>query len=403
MEICSEFTINDQGKYLYFNQFLFEVACKNPRFAMGILEKYTKEISYFLHHILAGLENSNRDYAKSEIEKFIESGQYLLNCTLSLLYSSAIDLDTLNKIFEKSLESTDIKVMTEIVRLLNTNKSDKTEGKALFLKVITELSLNCHFWWTNHIWHDNESILNYITEEEYSRILEVMESCPEIDYHVCQLLIPVAQKTPTKIIDFFEKRVFIEESKQIDNDRYDAIPYHLSHIGEILRDEAEQCIEALYAWFRKGSGLFNHEASDLFQKIFPSFDNSLEVFLTKVLQSKDIVDAKIILSILGEYDGDTSIYPFCQQFVIAYSDEPDLLHQLMYVMSKTGVVTGEYGSPEALKGTKKAIRSWNKSQNDSVRMFVKNFIDYLNSSITHETKRSDESIQGMQQDFESKT
>lgn len=403
LEICDEFTVSEQGKYYYFNQFLFEVACKKPRFAKGLLETYTKEISYFLHHILAGLEKSNKDYAQSKINEFIESGQYLLNCTLSLLYSSTIDIGTLNKIFEKSLDNTDFRVMTEIVRLLNTNNSDKMEGKALFLKVITELSRNDHFWWTNHIWYDTESILNYITEEEYSRILEVMVSCPEIDHHVCQLLIPVAQKTPTKIIDFFENRVFIEESEQKDIDRYDAIPYHLSGIGEILRDKAEQCIEPLYAWFRKDTGSFKQEASNLFQKIFPSFDKSLEVFLTKILQSKDIKDAKIILRILGEYNGDTSIFPFCQQFVIAYSKEPDMLREMMYVLSKTGVVTGEYGFSEALKGTKKAIRNWNKSENESVRMFVKDFIDYLNANITHETKRSDESIQRMQQDFELKS
>jgi hypothetical protein len=50
--------------------------------------------------------------------------------------------------------------------------------------------------------------------------------------------------------------------------------------------------------------------------------------------------------------------------------------------------------------TKKEIKKWNKSKNEAVRKFVKDFVDYLNSGITAEKKRSDERVQLMQHEFE---
>lgn len=80
----------------------------------------------------------------------------------------------------------------------------------------------------------------------------------------------------------------------------------------------------------------------------------------------------------------------------------DNYRELMYVLSKTGGVTGEYGFVEALTQTKDLIRKWNKSKEEAVRKFVMDFVDYLNSNITAEKKRSDEHVQYMRHEFKGK-
>lgn len=402
IDICASFNVNDQGKYTYFNQFLYNVACERPKFVENLILQHEEGIQKFLHHIIAGLKTSDFEFAIQKMEQWIQSGTHLINCVLSFLYSETVDIEILERIFDKASIYKESHVLLELFRILNTSKIDKMQGKSLYIKVMHELANMNDYWWTNYVWLDEDSILNKFDENEHDEILNILKKCPQIDYHVAQMLIPIAKITPKKVIDFFESRLHLEETDKEVNKQYDAIPFHLNELGKVLKENSETCIPLIFEWFKKDRWKFGYEASDLLQKMFPSFDEPIESFLLGLLENKNIEEAKFILEVLGKYDGDSSIYSFSQQFVIAFQDDPALLQELMYVLSKTGVVTGEYGFVEALTQTKKLIRKWNKSKVEAVRKFVKEFVDYLNSNITAEKKRSDERVQYMQHEFEGK-
>jgi ppGpp synthetase/RelA/SpoT-type nucleotidyltranferase len=402
VNICAGYTIHDQGKYTYFSKFLYGLACKRPEFVQSLILKHEEDIKVFLHHIIAGLKTSDYMFAHQKMEQWIESGIHLINCVLSCLYSDTVDIEILESIFDKASKNKESHVLHELFRILNTSKIDKMMSKCLYIKVMSELSNMNDYWWTNYVWLDEDSILNKFDENEHDQILDILKKCPQIDYHVGQMLIPIANITPKKVINFFESRLNIRENEKEIITQYDAIPFHLNELGEALKNNSEICIPLIFEWFKKDHWLFKYEASDLLQKLFPSFDEPIESFFLCILENKNVEEAKVILEVLSKYDGDLSIYNFSQQFVIAFQDKPNLLQQLMYVLSKTGGVTGEYGYVEALKQTKKEIKKWNKSKNEAVRKFVKDFVDYLNSSITAEKKRSDERVQLMHHEFEFK-
>lgn len=400
IDICVCFNVNKQGNYIYFNQFLYNLACKQPKFVENLILQHEEEIQDFLHHIIAGLKTSDYVFANQKVEQWIESGTHLINCVLSFLYSDTVDIELLERIFDNASANKERHVLHELFRILNSSKIDKMKSRNLYIKVMYELSNMNDYCWTNYVWLDEDSILNKFDENEHNLILDILRKCPQIDYNVCQMLIPIAKTTPKKVINLFESRMYIQETEKEINKQYDAIPFDLNELDEILSDNSEICIPLIFEWFKKDHCLFRHGASNLLQKLFPSFDETIELFFLSLLENKSIEEAKIILEVLGKYDGDLSIYNFSQQFVITFQDKPELLQELMYVLSKTGGVIGEYGLVEALTQTKSEIRKWNKSKNEAVRKFVKNFVNYLNSSIMAEEKRSDEHVQLMQHEFE---
>lgn len=396
IEICNGAEFTEQGKYTYFNKFLYEISKENRNFAKELILHLEKDYKRSLHHILAGLSISDVDYADRLIGQWIEEGRNLISCILSFLYKEKVELNILNCIFEKAALKKENNVLAEIVRILNTSKINKAKGKVLFIKTIQELSKNNIHWWIQYVWFDEESIFNYFDELEQDQLIEVLTTCPQIEYHIEEILIPIAKNNPLKVIKFFETRLLIQDAKRNLSLKYEAIPYHLHKVGEILKEHSKIVIPEILDWFKRDFWFYSYEASDLLHDIFPSFDEPLESFLRTFLDEKDEIGAKIILEVLEKYDGDSSIFPFCQEFVITYKDNENLLNRLMEVLSRTGVVSGEYGSVKALQNTKSLIRKWNKSKSEPLKSFAKDFIDSLNSKITHETKRSDKYVQLMQ-------
>lgn len=400
IEICSNHDLNNQSKYAYFSQFLYELACHNPQYAESLIQKHEEEINTFLYHVIAGLNVSDFKFAHDLIELWIDSGTHLISCVLSLLYSEAIDISTLQRIFDKARFTKDSRVLNELFRILGTSKVDKMKSKSLYIRVMFELSEIDDYWWTNMVWFDKESILNNFDENEHDQILNILKKCPQFDYHICLMLIPIAKASPKKIINLFESRVSLEEKQKERNPQYDAIPFHLHELGNVLKESPEVCISLIFEWFKKDDRSYSYEASNLLQKLFPSFDKSIESFFLSVLERKNVEEAKIILDVLGEYEGDFSIYNFCQQFVIAFHKQPDLQRELMRVLSQTGVVSGEYGFVEAYVLKKNEIETWKQSKNKAVQKFAKDFVIDLDARITAQKKQSDEHVQMMKHEFD---
>jgi hypothetical protein len=325
-----------------------------------------------------------------------------MDCISTFYYFDNLELPILHDICTKAISIKNTNVLNEIVRLTTLKSSEENERKYLFIRVIKQLSLEKNFWWTNYLWFNEESIVKDFVESDYDQILDSLLNCPQIDYHVEQLLIPITNCNPIKVIYFFEKRVQIQNRKKnVWSNNYDAIPHHFNEIGEILNNRSEEWFPVILTWFKKKQWIYQWEASHLLQKVFPVFEGKLESYFLQILPRKVNREAKIMLHILKQYNGNRSIYGFCKQFIVVFNDEPDLLQELMYVLSATGVVTGEYGLVEAYTHQKKEISKWNKTRDEHIKAFVKNYKDYLNLSISAETKRSDEQVELMKLEFES--
>lgn len=389
-----------QGEYEYFNQFLYSIALTNSNFTKELITGNEGLLNNMLSHLIAGLWRSDNVYSREKLGIWIANGEHLLDCVASFFYLDSIELPILDAICSQAIAVKDINVLNEVVRLIILRKSNSIESKELFIKVIKALYLEKNYWWTNYVWFNENSILNNFDDSEHDQMLDILLNCPHIDYHVEQLLIPIANSNPIKIVHFLEKRIQIQNrKKKVWSKNYDAIPHHFSNLGEILNQRSEDCLPTIFTWYKKKHWLYHWEAGELLQKIFPTFKGELESYFLRILPRKEKKEANIMLQVLNRYDGDRSIFGFCKQFIVTYNDEPELLKELMHVLSQTGVVSGEYGFVEAYTQQKKEIRKWNKTKNPYIKQFVKDYVDYLNACISAETKRSDEQVEFMKLEY----
>ncbi|PFH91398.1 RelA/SpoT domain-containing protein [Bacillus sp. AFS088145] len=406
IRIMKSWNISNQGEYVYFHKFLYSTALVNPEFAKLLIENMENLLKNVMHHLIAGLWDSEINYAKSKVNQWINVGENLLDCVGIYFYSDVIELpiSILSEISVKAIERKNTAILNEIVRIITKSKSNSSENKQIFLITINSLSILKNYCWTNYLWLEKDSILNSFDESEEQLVLISLLNCPQIDYHVEQILIPIAESNPIKILQFFEKRIQIENRKKnVWKKNYDALPYKFEAIGEILRKKGDIIIPVIFLWFKKRHWKFQWIASNILQKIFPTFDVKLEKYLLNVLSSKKAKDAKIILNILKQYNGDHSMHKVCQEFVVVFNSNSELIHELMIIMSGTGILQGEYGSVDAYSQKRKEIGKWKKSKNIHIKAFVKEYYDFLNKRINSDKKRIDAEVHLRKLEFDFET
>jgi len=220
---------------------------------------------------------------------------------------------------------------------------------------------------------------------------------PDIKFLAEEVLTPIAEKYPQKIISFFNKRLLIQKKRE---DHYDAIPYRLHQIKKPLSDNSEIIVPEILKWFKKKDYLLNWEGSRLIQAIFPIFNKSLEEELIKLIKSKNEKDIRVVFNILRAYKGEEFLHNVCKELIKEYPKNEDYHKKIFIVLSQIGVVWGEYGSVEGFKKKKDEIKIWKKDKNEAIQLFVKKYENYLEERILYEKKQADEDIELRKRQFD---
>ncbi len=211
---------------------------------------------------------------------------------------------------------------------------------------------------------------------------------PNIDYHTETILKIVAKKQPLKIIKFFEKRVSVQLKNKME-DRYDAIPYSFHELHSTLQEYGKVIIPEVLKWFKKKNCLFNWDGGHFLKNIYSIHD--LDCELVKLLNTGKEKDIKIVLSILSTYQGYITLDSKAIQTLIR--KYPKYHDSAISFMSATGgVVSGEYGFVNSLRGKKEAVQKWKKDKRKYMQSFIEKYEKSLNEQINYEKKRADEDL-----------
>ncbi|MDO8886073.1 hypothetical protein [Candidatus Oleimmundimicrobium sp.] len=244
-----------------------------------------------------------------------------------------------------------------------------------------------------------DSILSSLSKTDFDIILENLLLVPNIDYRIEKILMPIAEKYPKKIINFFHERVLIK-AKEKQEERYDAVPFNFHKANEPLSKNAKVVVPEILKWFTKKDWLFYWEGSHLLKAIFPTFNKVLEEELIRLVKSKDNKKVEITFSILRAYKGEVFLHSVCKELIKNYPENDKYDKEMFIVLSQTGGVWGEYGFVERYKEKKEAIQSWKKDKNRAIQSFVKKYDNYLDKKISYERKRADEDIELRKREFD---
>lgn len=284
------------------------------------------------------------------------------------------------------------------MRAIITNFGQTKFGKGVFIDCVKELRKRQNTNWVNILWIKKDILTDSFNKNDWLVIIDSLLLIPNINYDIEDLLSIAAKKYPGEIISFFRERVILKAKKKSE-ERYDAIPFSFYNLNKPLSENTNIVIKEILKWFEKGEWLFYWEGGHLLQLIFPAFNDILEKRLKELLKSKKKNKAKIVLYILRSYEGETSLHNMCKEFIKMYPKSKKYQTEMFIVLSKTGVVSGEYGFVEAYKRKLNEIQSWESDKSKAVKEFVKQYEIYLKKQIVSSKKRADEEIETRKREF----
>jgi len=334
--------------------------------------------------------------AKELISKWVNEGKHLSECALVFNYVGEIEKTLINEIFKKAKEiknkDAQNDIFNNIIRSIVKNYPKHKNTKNLFINTIEELTKNENWNWIFNEWRGRDLILKALIKKDIDIVLKNLLLVPDIKYSVEEILTPIAEKYPKKIISFFYKRFLVKKNKKHE-DYYDAIPYSLHEVNKPLNENAEIIIPEILKWFNKKDYSLYWEGIPLIQAIFPTFDKVLEKELIKLIKSKNNKKVTIVLNILQAYEGEDFLHNVCKELIKEYPKNEDYRKEIFIVLSQMGGVSGEYGFVKGLKKKKEEIQSWKKDKNKVIQVFVKRYEAFLDKRILYEKKQADEVIE----------
>jgi hypothetical protein len=396
---------NDLAAFPVYYDFLKSIGEKHPRFALDLLSNHEELMKPFLIALLNGLWiSANQSDVESLVKCWIVSGRNLASVAKSLYQVGTSRLDVLASVVERATEVHDREALIQAMSVAaNLFLAGASDSKAIFMRSLREMSKRDDTSWTNTIWlnRDFQALIDAMEVEERSELLATMTLLPELNYQTEELLYAIAKHDLQAVLDFLVGRLQharalakrTRETGKNETDRFEAIPYQLNKLNEILARAPDALLSALRRDFDgESSTMFSYRGARIIKSTFPEFDDSLEILLLKYIESGDELDIEFVLGILRTYDGSPKIQNVCKTIIKTVPERSQTWNEVAAALESTGVVRGEYGMVEAYESKVLELSSWVNDDDERVRTFAEWLIGSLQSLIAQERQRTDQNL-----------
>jgi hypothetical protein len=212
-----------------------------------------------------------------------------------------------------------------------------------------------------------------------------------VDSALERVLVPLAERHPQRVIDYFGQRIAIHFERDYGRD-YQDIPYDLHGLAKALALAGPQLVRTARIWFGAEPGLFSYHGGKLIEAVFPTFDKALREELTGFLERDDPDGAKCVIQVMSAYAGQKFLQPLARDVVASLPLNDPLLDVLEGALEPTGVTSGEFGRVTRLIAHRAAILEWMDDDREPVQAFARRYAHQLENSIRIERRRSEESV-----------
>ena len=137
-------------------------------------------------------------------------------------------------------------------------------------------------------------------------------------------------------------------------------------------------VQTITGWYTEDDGLFRFEGGRLLKNIFPVWSADFERALMELVDTNEKRNVESVLEVLLNYEGEPFLHGICKHMVSCQAEEEKVLNTIENVLMNTGVVSGEFGFPEAYERKAEEISNWLDDSDEHVREFASGYIKNLN-------------------------
>jgi len=397
---------DDLAAFPVYYEFLKSIGQKRSRLALELVQEHQKVMEPFLIALLRGLWSSERKADAETIAlQWIAGHTHLAKLAKSLNVDDRPRLDLLARVVS---EADSVEDTSAIVEAMGVAASQYARGhaqaKAVFMQGMRAVARLHDARWANVVWfnRDFRKLVEAMEPAERAEVLASMEPLTKMNYQAEEVLYAIGQYDPKALLNFLMVRVRTEQARDMrkrdagtdEEDRFEAIPYSLHTLNNLLAKMPEDLLSAVRQEFNaETASMFPYSSSArLIKATFPIFEKPLQDELRTYVQTGKPADIEFAVAVLRAYGGGVPILSICKEIIKVVPEGSSIWSEVAAAFESTGVVSGEYGMVHAFEARRNEIAPWMDDDNPKVRAFAAWLTESLDQHIVHERQRVDESL-----------
>jgi hypothetical protein len=202
---------------------------------------------------------------------------------------------------------------------------------------------------------------------------------------------------PESVWTFFNYRV---KGKKDGDDYYQAIPFELQELRQLLARDVDLAITELRKWYRAVDPMFRFTGGLMLQAVFPVFTDELARSFIQMIASGSDEDYDFTSHLLENYHCENPTHEVIKELIERLPEDDPRLTRLDICLSNTGVVSGEFGMVAAYRKKKEVVALWLEDSRPEVRAFASVFVRRMDQQITSEQRSTEMRRELRMRDFE---
>lgn len=393
---------NDGGHFMPMREFLGLLSEQKPDVALLMLEEVSRQLAPFVAAMLAGLERAGHGVeVLARVDRWLAAGQILPALGDYLQHKSEADPARLQAYALKAIErdeNASVVHAATIAAVWYQREPNATLIDAVLISVIRFVTEHQIPFWIGHFFTPGDAlIVQALTEQQASELLQSFVDIAEVDYRAVRLLVAVGRRHPQLVVDFFGTR--LQRDRQEVGDRFEPIPFHSHDLAEVLSPHAELLLPAAKRWFEHQGQFHEYRGGRLVKHAFPELTDELARQLIDLARHGDRSDLKFILKTLSPYEGAQQIYPVCMEVVNRLEPGDKLLNKVSIVLGETGVVSGEFGFVEAHTLRRDRIEKYRDDPRPRVQAYARARARELSQHMAWEQRRAARDVAQRRRDW----
>jgi hypothetical protein len=383
---------NDLATFPPFAHFLTELSRSKPETAGRLLAQASERVARFLPAILAGLrEGGNSDAYNAQVMRVLQEGKHLAALARHLRFTKGASRELKERTLRRAIEAQqDVAVAECLIMAMEAEPGDASPKETFFESAISYLNGRQVFWWLQAAWQARKasSFFASLSRDQASLLMPALVHVSRIQYQAEQVLVQIAKHYPALVWECFASRLAIKEEGS--DERYEAVPYQFHGLEKELSRDAKIAIEFSRRIYEVDSRLFRFRGGRLLSAAFPSCPPNLADELVKLAADGTEGDVKFILAVMENYHGEETTQEVLKQIIARFSDNEGIQTGVIVSLENTGLVMGEFGLANALRGKLEMARNWLTDPRPAVRAFAEHHVQSLQLRIANEQRRAEE-------------